>query len=79
MLLNPDLWYTERQSMNPQLIKYFRKTGLLYYTGSLARKKNRRRLFNVYPTRTHARQSVDHNIDSYKNQFSYRIFVKCEA
>jgi len=66
--------------MNPQLIKYSRETDTSI---ALARRENRRRLFSVYPhiphARTHAGQSVDHNIDPYKEQFSHRIFVKCES
>lgn len=66
--------------MNPQLIKYSRETDTSI---ALARRENRKRLFSMYPHIPHAKmqigQSIDSNVDPYKEQFGYRIFVKCES
>ncbi|XP_043462362.1 dedicator of cytokinesis protein 9 isoform X3 [Leptopilina heterotoma] len=68
------------QSMNPQLIKYARETDTSI---ALARRENRKRLLNLYPQVAQAKSTInfsnEQNIDSYKEQFGQRIFVKCES
>ncbi|XP_066583188.1 dedicator of cytokinesis protein 9 isoform X2 [Prorops nasuta] len=68
------------QSMNPQLIKYSRETDTSI---ALARKENRKRLFNIYPHIPHSRHNTgnlqENNVDPYKEQFGHRLLVKCES
>ncbi|XP_043521247.1 dedicator of cytokinesis protein 9 [Frieseomelitta varia] len=68
------------QSMNPQLIKYSRETDTSI---ALARRENRKLLFDIYPHIPHNKQQPgnynEQNIDPYKEQFGQRIFVKCES
>ncbi|XP_008205538.1 dedicator of cytokinesis protein 9 isoform X2 [Nasonia vitripennis] len=65
------------QSMNPQLIRYSQETDISI---SLARKKNRKHLFQVNLLHNIKSLSVhENNIEPYKEQFNQRIFVKCES
>lgn len=67
------------QSMNPQLIKYSQETDTSI---SLARKKNRKLIFQMYLHTQHNSKSSslqDNDIKPYKEQFNQRILIKCES
>ncbi|KAK0080760.1 hypothetical protein PV326_008002, partial [Microctonus aethiopoides] len=68
------------QSMNPQLIKYSRETETSIL---LSRRESRKRLFNLYHQIPLAKSpignSIDDNIDPYREQFGQRILIKCDS
>ncbi|XP_058808456.1 dedicator of cytokinesis protein 9 isoform X2 [Phymastichus coffea] len=67
------------QSMNPQLIKYSQETDTSI---SLARRKNRKLIFQMYLHTQHGNKSSllqDNDIKPYKEQFNQRILIKCES